>query len=311
MRIAESSADVTAAPSLRGIVAAAITPVTETGAVDTQRLADHVRRLLEDGCDMVSLFGSTGEGPSFSLREKLAALAAVVAAGVEPVRLIPAVIADSVDEARAMLGWVAGSGCRAALILPPHFFTATEDGVFAFLDAALGSSGPDFLLYHYPAMSGFGFSHALIERLFARFGRRLVGVKDSTGDLAHTLGLIRRFPDLAVFTGCDTDLAAIDAHGGAGIVGGAVNLTAALLRRRLGAPEAEHGALDDQIAALFAVIVAAGGPAPLRTLLAERYGDAAWLRTPPPLTTQSAAEREALIAAFRAAGYRFGRADAA
>lgn len=291
---------------LGGIVAAAVTPVTPGYGVDVPRLLAHTRWLLANGCDMVSLFGTTGEGPSFPAEERLRAVEAVIAGGVAPGQLLPAVMTTSVCEGRQMFRAFSEMRCKAALVMPPYFFQADEDGVFRFCADVAGDAATadlQILLYHYPAMSGFGFNHGLIARLHAHFGPQLAGVKDSTGDIDHTLSLISAFPDLAVFTGTDLHLTAVLAAGGSGIIGGVPNANAALLRDRVNAVTGQAGALDEKIAALFAEVVKTGGPMPIKALVAHLHADGAWHTGVPPLSPLAEADRAALIACFEATGY--------
>jgi 4-hydroxy-tetrahydrodipicolinate synthase len=241
------------------------------------------------------------------VEERLSALAMLVANGIPAGRLLPGVMTAAAGDARRLMSGIGALGCRAGLIMPPFFFTGDDDGVEAFVThAASGAPDLPFLLYHYPAMSGFAYRPPLITRLVDRFGPQLAGIKDSTGDRGHTLDLIARFPNLSVFTGTDTDLVAVLAAGGAGIIGGVPNVNAAMLARRIAdLDSADKAATDCQIAKLFALIAGIGGPVPIRTLLAEVHGDPEWLRTMPPLSPQPPAEAARLIAAFAAAGYRF------
>src|SRR5262249_62200871 len=80
-----------AASSLRGVWPAALTPFDDRLAVDVPRLVRHCRALLQAGCRGISLFGTTGEGTALSADERMAALEAVIAAGLPPDRLLPAV----------------------------------------------------------------------------------------------------------------------------------------------------------------------------------------------------------------------------
>ena len=59
--------------AIRGAWAAATTPLDGAGGIDTTALARHARWLLDEGCDGLVLFGTSGEGPSFTLAERLAA----------------------------------------------------------------------------------------------------------------------------------------------------------------------------------------------------------------------------------------------
>jgi 4-hydroxy-tetrahydrodipicolinate synthase len=45
-----------------GLSAALVTPFDKDGGVDLARLAAHARHVLSNGCDSVTLFGTTGEG---------------------------------------------------------------------------------------------------------------------------------------------------------------------------------------------------------------------------------------------------------
>ncbi len=294
------------ADKLRGIVAAAVTPVDRDCGIDVPRLLAHVRWLLTHGCDLVSLFGTTGEGPSFPVADRLAATRAMIAGGVSPHQLVPAVMTPSAAEGRQMFRAFAEMGCRAALVMPPFFFDATDDGVFRFCthlaDGGGAASDLPILLYNYPAMSGFAFGHALIARLAAHFGPRLAGIKDSSGDLDHTLGLIAAFPALSVFTGTDLHLAAAVSAGGAGIIGGVPNVNAPLLAARLAADALSAPPLDARIASLFAEVVKTGGPLPIKAMVARLHDDAAWAEGAPPLTHLAQRDREALIACFEATG---------
>ena len=108
-------------PSL-GCGRAATTPSDAGGAIDHVALVRHAKRVLDAGCDGLVLFGSCGEGPSFSISERLAATEAVLRAGVTPARLAlgtgyPA-IADTVALTKATLDL----GITRVLLLPPYYF---------------------------------------------------------------------------------------------------------------------------------------------------------------------------------------------
>ncbi|MBC7380125.1 MAG: dihydrodipicolinate synthase family protein, partial [Burkholderiaceae bacterium] len=60
-----ASADLTGA--FRGIWPALLTPLDERLNVDHGKFAAHCKSLLARGCRGVTPFGTTGEGPSFSV----------------------------------------------------------------------------------------------------------------------------------------------------------------------------------------------------------------------------------------------------
>jgi len=68
--------------AFRGIWPAMLTPLTESLDIDHDAFAAHALKLLDAGCGGVTAFGTTGEGPSFSMAERMAAVEALVARGV-------------------------------------------------------------------------------------------------------------------------------------------------------------------------------------------------------------------------------------
>ncbi len=75
--------------SIAGVHCAAATPLAADGSPDVARFADHCKALLEEGCHGIALLGSTGEANSFGLTERQEILEGVVAAGIDPARLLP------------------------------------------------------------------------------------------------------------------------------------------------------------------------------------------------------------------------------
>ncbi|MDX1546623.1 MAG: dihydrodipicolinate synthase family protein [Rhodothermales bacterium] len=241
-----------------GVFAAALTPLRADLDIDPAALARHLLGLLEAGCDGLALFGTTGEATTFSIAERTAALEAVAAAGVPLHRLRVGTGACALPDAAALTRHAVAAGAGGVLVLPPFYYKGVEDdGLFAFFDALIQRVGDARLriyLYHFPKMSGVPISAELAERLARRYPSVLAGVKDSSGDLAHTGALIERLPGLRIFAGTERLLLDALRAGGAGCISATANVTAphaaAVLRawRRGRAEEAE--ALQRHLSAL-------------------------------------------------------------
>ena len=222
---------------ITGLWAAATTPVGSAGAIDHAALARHAQRLLRWGCDGLVLFGSCGEGPSFSGAERLAAAEAVLRAGVAPARLAlgtgcPA-ITDTVTLTKAMLGL----GITRTLLLPPYYFAGVspegiEDAFAAVLDG-VADARLSACLYHIPQVCGVPVPAQVLGRLRARYGATVSGVKDSSGDFAAFLAFRAAAPDVAALVGAEVLIARAMAAGGQGTICGMANLVPALIRRLL------------------------------------------------------------------------------
>lgn len=289
---------------LKGIIAASITPVTAAFGIDSKRLTAHVERLLAEGCSFVSTFGTTGEGASLSTSAKLAALDQMKQAGQEMGRQIPAVMTPVLDDAAELLAGYGERGCRAVLVLPPFYYGGGDAGIADWFDALVArtpNTNIDLLLYNIPQLSRVRFTRNLVAEIVRRHGSRIVGVKDSTGEIDNGVMLATSFPQLSIFTGDDRVLPQLLAHGGAGLIGGLPNVFARDLRALFENP-ADANLLARQTERILAVD-RHGSLVALKAALAHYLGDEAFARALPPLRTLDEADRAALLASFAQSGF--------
>ncbi len=301
---------------LAGIFAASITPVDEDGRVDVPRLLEHLRWLFQRGCHGVALFGTTGEATSFAPAERRRALEAVVEAGVDPRRLMVGVGCTSRDETLELARHARGLGVEALLVLPPFYYkNVPDEGLYrAFAEVLDGlDAGARLVLYHIPQVSGVPLTFPVIERLRRRDPVRVAGIKDSSGDLDHTLRLIDAFPGLAVFSGSDRHLLDNLRRGGAGVITAGNNLVAEWSRRVWDAHRAgdarEAEAWMAKVTAVRAILERHPVIPALKAVLAAGHGDPAFERVRPPLVELAASVRDALLAELDAAGFAFEPGD--
>src|SRR5450432_1355016 len=107
---------------LHGIWSACLTPLRPDLSVDIPALITHVRWQLARGCHGVALFGTTGEGTSFSVGEREAALEAVIAAGVPAAAVMAGSGCAALSDTIALTAHAVKQNCAGVLTLPPFFF---------------------------------------------------------------------------------------------------------------------------------------------------------------------------------------------
>jgi 4-hydroxy-tetrahydrodipicolinate synthase len=275
---------------LAGLWAPILTPLRDDGDIDHARLRDHARRVRDDGCDGVVLFGTTGEAPSFSVAERRAALEALLGGGFPPDRLIVGTGCAALTDTLDLAGHARDSGVLAVLVLPPFYYKSPlRAGIERYFDRvleALAGAATRALLYNFPRLAGIVIDPELAQGLAARHGPALAGAKDSSGDPASTRALCRALPGGAIFPGTEAILVdALDA-GAAGLISATANLNAAGLRAALQAWRAgnreEAVRLQAAAVAFRAPFELAGMIPSLKAALAERLGDPAWRRVRPP-----------------------------
>jgi len=283
--------------TLSGVIAAVATPIDESGAPDLKRAVNLARYLLDNGCDGLNVLGTTGEATSFSFDERKAVMSAYKAEGLPLDRLMVGTGAAAVSDAVALTRHAAELGFAGALVLPPFYYKGVpDDGLVAYIDTLVQATSAQpipIYLYHFPAMSGLPWHVALIKRLLDSYPTRIVGLKDSSGDMAYARAAAAVATDFAVFP--STEAALLEARGGAfaGCISATANLNADLCARAWRGGDAV--ALDAAVAIrkLFDGRPLVSG---VKALLAHIHGDPALARVKPPLAAFSSGDRAAVFA---------------
>jgi len=299
-----------AASSLRGVWPAALTPFDERLAVDVPRLVRHCRALLDAGCRGISLFGTTGEGTALSADERMAALEAVIAAGLPADRLIPAVGCCDVPTTAALSVHAARQGAAGVLALPPFYpKELPEEGLYRHFSSVIAWLGatpdihvPRLCLYNFPFHTGVTLSPALVRRLADAFPGVVVAIKDSSANWALSSSYLDALPDLDVFVGDENSILQALGKNGAGTISGMANIMAPTLISLVEAPRAKGAELD---AVVHKAVQAMDGHSFIPTIkaaIATHTGDPAWLRVRPPLESAPDGVGAAVLGAIRASG---------
>ena len=288
--------------ALRGVIAAIATPVDANGEPDIGRATKLARFLLDNGCDGLNVLGTTGEATSFSLAQRQRVMTAYRDAGLPLDRLMVGTGAAAVADAVALSRHAAELGFAGALVLPPFYYKGVpDDGLAAYIDTIVSATAAKpipIYLYHFPAQSGLPWHPKLVRRLLDAFGARLVGLKDSSGDMAYAREVAAISPAFKVFP--STEAVLIEARGGAfaGCISATANLNPDLCQRAWSRGDA--AALDSAVTIrkLFDGKPLVSG---VKATLAHIHNDPAWARVAPPLAPFSAADRAGAVAGYDAA----------
>jgi len=222
---------------LAGIYAAAVTPLKSDATLDLEAVPAFLRILAARGCHGVLLFGTTGEGPSFSPKERETLLRSVrvYRQQVPGFKLLAGTGTPSLSETIDLTKLSFDIGYDGVVVLPPYYFRkATDEGLFKWFSELIRKAVPanKYLLgYHIPSMTGVGFSLDLIARLKDAFPVQFAGIKDSSHDETFAVELGNRFgKDLLVLNGTDSLLHHALKNHAQGAITAPANLISADLR---------------------------------------------------------------------------------
>lgn len=269
--------------AIRGFWVASATPLATDGSVDSAKLAAHAKQLFGKGVDGVVLFGTTGEGTSFNVAERVATIEAVLKAGVPAERIGIGGGFPAISDGIALTHAVLGLGLCHVLYLPPYFDrSVAPEGIEDAFAAILDGIADDRLrayLYHIPQISGVAIPTTVAASLRKRYGKVVAGLKDSSGDFKQFQAFRAAAPDLAITVGNETDIARAIAGGGAGTICGMANIAPELVKAMIDGKDVEAR----MQAAVDIVVKSPSFLTTLKAILAAQTGDAGWLRVRPPL----------------------------
>ena len=292
--------------AFRGAWPALLTPLDAQLRIDHDKFAAHAKERLANGCMGVTLFGTTGEGPSFSLVERREALTMMIARGVPAERIMVSTSCAALPETLELTRHAVDAGVHGCLMLPPFFLKGVSDeGILACYEQVLAdmpAQGWRLYLYHIPQVAAVGLSHAVIGRLIERH-RVIAGIKDSACDRAHSVGLAQAFmPPISVYVGYEPDLPTMGRLGSTGAISGLANFFGRVVTRMVLEPDAAGTARDAQrVDAMLELLKPHSLMPALKSVMATLHQDPGWLRVRAPLmplSAQAHAEFSATIEAF-------------
>ncbi len=274
---------------IKGVVAAITTPVTAALAPDEAKFVTLAKYLLDNGCDGLNVLGTTGEATSFSAEQRMGVMSA--AAKALPLdRLMVGTGAAAVADAVKLSQHAANLGFSGVLVLPPFYYKGVADaGVIAYIgaiaeataDTKNASGGIPIYLYNFPALSGVAYTPKLVAALVERFGARIAGLKDSSGDMPYAREVAAISSALDVFPSNEGTL--MDARGGpfAGCISATANVNSKDCGKAYRDGDAAALARAVSIRKLFDGLPLIAG---IKVLAAHLHKDESLARVMPPLS---------------------------
>ncbi|BDI07843.1 dihydrodipicolinate synthase family protein [Sphaerotilus microaerophilus] len=279
-------------PGLNGIWPALLTPLDERLDIDGPRFASHARQLLDAGCAGVTPFGTTGEGPSFSVAERIAGVDALLAGGVPASRVLVSTSCAALPDVVALTRHAVEAGAWGCLMMPPFFLKGVpEQGVvdaFSQVIDRVADARLRLVVYHLPQVGGVPLTQGVVRALLARYPQTIVAIKDSGCKLEDSLAFAAAFMPpagpLGVHVGNEPDLPTLARLGSRGAVSGLANFMPRLVQRLVAEPDSAAAVRDlERVQQLLAWLGGyALGPA-LKAIMALKSGEPGWLRVRAPL----------------------------
>jgi 4-hydroxy-tetrahydrodipicolinate synthase len=286
---------------IRGVLSPVVTPFKADLSPDPERFVRQCRWLLSQNVGL-AVFGTNSEANSLSVEEKIELLDRLVAAGLDPARMMPGTGHCALTDSVRMTAHAMKLGCGGVLMLPPFYYKGvSDDGLFrsfAEVIERVGESRLRVYVYHIPPVSQVPITLGLVERLLKAYPGQTAGMKDSGGDWKNTQAFLDAFAreGFDVFAGSETFLLQNMRTAGAGCISATANVNPGPIARlfdtwQAADADAQQSRLDE-IRATFAKFPMI--PA-LKTAIAHYGGDVSWATVRPPLVELKSDQSKALV----------------
>jgi 4-hydroxy-tetrahydrodipicolinate synthase len=185
-----------------------LTPVDDAGEINEAELRRLVSWLIARGVHGLYPNGSTGEFTRFTALERRRLVEIVIDEAAGRVPVVAGAAEANVRETLAACEAYARIGARAVAIVSPFYYKLSPEAVYAHYAEIARQTPIDVTLYNIPIFAS-PIDVTTIRRLAEEFPR-VIGIKDSSGDLAFMMRMIAAIrpirPDFAFLTGWEAAL---------------------------------------------------------------------------------------------------------
>ena len=197
------------AEKLQGIFTPTLVPIDARGQINEAELRRFIRWLIASGVHGLYPNGSTGEFTRFNEEERRQIVRITCDEARGRVPILAGAAEANVKETLGACEAYAAMGARAVAIVSPIYYRLSPESVYAYFAEIARYTPIDITLYNIPMFAS-PIDVPTICRLAADFPR-VVGIKDSSGDLAFMMRMIAAIrpmrPDFTFLTGWEAVLA--------------------------------------------------------------------------------------------------------
>ncbi len=207
----------------KGVMPALVTPFTRDGDLIEDAFKQLIDYTIKKGATAIVPAGTTGEFVYMRTeeRKKLLRLAVEFADG-----RVPVVAGTGYNSTRATLAltkYAAEIGCDAALVVSPYYLRPGDKGYYEHYDTLARRGDIPIIIYNIPQCTLGNLSASLLEDLTDL--DNIVGIKDSSGNIGHTLDLIEKIGHkVPILIGHDECVLSAIAAGAGGAILASANL---------------------------------------------------------------------------------------
>lgn len=202
---------------ITGSIVALITPFTEDGKVNYEKLGELLDWHIANNTDAILILGTTSESPTMSHEEDLE----ICRFSVERVAgRVPVIASSGSNSTQTVIEKsldLQAAGADAVMNIAPYYNKANKKGMYHhFADVADAIDIP-LIIYNVPGRTGCSIPADVIGELSKH--ERIIGIKEASGDLSYVAKIAKYAnEDFAIYSGNDDVILPVLSMGGSGVI---------------------------------------------------------------------------------------------
>ena len=277
-----------------GAGVALVTPFTESGEVNYEKLEALLEEQIAGGTDAIIACGTTGESATMSHEEHLDVIRFTCKVVNKRIPVIAGTGSNCTREAIHLSKEAEKAGADGLLLVTPYYNKATQQGLLRHYKVIADSVGTPIILYNVPSRTGVNIQPETYAELAQH--PNIAGVKEASGNFSQIQKTRNLCPaDFSIWSGNDDETAAICMLGGSGIISVVANVLPAEMHRLtalcLANDFSAAGRLQLKLKPLCDALFCEVNPIPVKTALNLMGLEAGELRLPLCPPTDASVER--------------------
>jgi 4-hydroxy-tetrahydrodipicolinate synthase len=200
------------------VITAMITPFNDDGSVNYEAAVELAKYYADHGSDGILVAGTTGEGATMTVPEKIRLFKEVVAAVGDKVLVMGNTGSNDTAASIAFTKEAEGTGVDCLLCIVPYYNKPNQDGCYAHFKAIADSTKLPIIIYNVPGRTGGKILPETVIRL-AHDCPNIVGIKEASGDIVAATKIASGTPaGFHLYSGDDSLTLPLLAVGGCGII---------------------------------------------------------------------------------------------
>ncbi len=205
-----------------GSYVAIVTPFHDDLSVNFSKLTELVEWHIAQGTNGIVACGTTGEASTLDPAEHFAVVKHVIETVKKRVPVIAGAGSNNTMHSLHLSVEAEKLGADGLLLITPYYNKTNEEGLYRHFTTVADKVNIPIILYNVPGRTGMSISINVLKRLAQH--KNIIAIKEASGNLDYVLKIAAECPELAIFSGNDSQVLPVMSVGGVGVISVAANV---------------------------------------------------------------------------------------